>query len=375
MLLSILVIVFSSSADVSDLKVCETTVRSLLCAADYPTHEFKPGAPYDFVTMMKKNQERPCKADKENLKDYFMDVYKTTPEPVQKLLCGLKVIFLEEGEDKFGAAISPYFDVNDVKNEVVGESTKTFDVKLSGLYMSVNATSRILNPETCSSASQRRLNGYFSTDLEASLPLLPLYTYENDSLKCDFYGTLIHEAGHVFDFANGDISNTEAWLSIGWIKTPIHLPDGTVTNSYQPQFDEAFLAMTTQALVSTQIVPLFAELNKSPFPTFYSIYHPTEDFAEEFALHFGAHNYVLATTDGSIVFNPLENSKTVPSRIAKVAKVATSLADPNVKYVYEPRYETMTMPLVIPGEPLARDRFKAHILGSRGHKPHSVPGL
>jgi hypothetical protein len=310
---------------------CDEITRNLICVTDYlPEVENPPG---NFLPGIKKQQDRSCKSGHEDYKDYFMQVYKMTPEPVQKLICGVSVIYLVEGENvPYGGQVSYIYDINDVKNEKVYDGYKSYDLKAIGQYLSISVHYRIKNKETCADAAQRRFNARFGFASDfSSKQILPQYAFENDSPACDFVKTLIHEAGHIFDFANDVMSHHEDWVSKSFVET-----DGDY-----PRAKAGPLLFSANPLDSTQAKELLVEFNQSPFVTFYALNNPMEDFAEEFVNMFGEYKYSFVDLDGTKLVDIQNNNVTVDTRICKISYVSNVYNSPDIKFSLIPKYVTI----------------------------------
>lgn len=314
-----------------ELESCDAITRKLLCVTDY-LPEGEPSVD-DSLGSIKKMQNRTCKSGHEEVKDYFMQVYKTTPETVQKLICNVNVIFLEQGEEiPYGGAVSYVYDIDDVKNEEMHEGYKSFDVKVIGQSLSINVDYRITLRETCTEGAQRRLNARFAAPSDSSAQhLLPKYTFENDDTSCDFRTTLIHEAGHIFDFANDDISDYDQWALISFMSIEGENP--------KPKLSPLFFSESPLALSVAKTY--LEEFSRSPFVTFYAFTSPIEDFAEEFVNMFEGYKYTIADADGTNLVDIQSNNITVPSRKSKINFMKTIFNSTDIKLKVVPKYITL----------------------------------
>lgn len=309
---------------------CDEITRNLICVTDYlPEDEHLPG---NFLPGIKKQQARSCKSGHEDYKDYFMQVYKMTPESVQKLICGVSVIYLVEGEDvPYGGQVSYIYDTNDVKNEQIYDGYKSYDLKAIGQYLSISAHYRLKNKETCSDAAQRRFNARFGFASDFSTKqILPQYVFENDDTTCDFQKTLIHEAGHIFDFANDVVSDRYDWIAKSFVR---------IENDYKANLSPLFFA--ENPLEVNDAKKLLSEFNQSPFVTFYALNNPIEDFAEEFVNMFGGYKYLFTDIDGTKIVDIQNNNVTVDTRMNKISYMSNVYTSPDVKFKLTPTYVTI----------------------------------
>lgn len=334
-------------AETTDLVACEQITRSLMCVTDATVWDESKTE----IENAQVEQSRACREGKDDIKDYVMEVYKSTPPTVQLAICNLKAIYIEETESGYGARVQSYFDFNDMINEREVNGKKVVDIKVLGTSMNINAPSRIVRRESCSEMHTRWLRGYFKA--EVPVDQLPHYEFTgNDDASCGFRETLIHESGHIVDFAAGYMGINPIWAEQSF--TELVTRAGA---EYIPNFDPALVqGMWYDGLELDQAGALISAFSNSSFISFYGFVHPFEDFADEFLGAMGGTNFRIVAATGEVLMDSAVKDRTLNERIAKVAFMNGFLNTTPFLYQMNPHYEIYDAPSSTPSLRQRRSR-------------------
>jgi hypothetical protein len=218
--------------------------------------------------------------------------------------------------------------------------------------MNINGPARIGRRESCSEMHTRWLRGYFKAQVPADQ--LPHFEYiGNDDERCGFRETLIHESGHILDFAAGYVGISAMWSEQSFTEVVTRFG-----SEYTPNFDPALLqGMWYDGLDLNQAGDLISTFGASSFISFYGFVHPFEDFADEFLGAMGGTNFRIVAATGEVLLDSAVKDRTLNERIAKVAFMNGFLNTTPFLYEMVPHYETYDAPSSTPSVHAGKPRF------------------
>lgn len=259
---------------------CRENIAKVLCIVN-PTEEGQ------------QPENRPCLEGSEKYVGVFENLYDNYPLVLQKTFCSLNHLFIEK--DFYGTAYA---------GTLIDEDGNTVGA-IMGIRQSV--IDEQLNLATWASWKEQLSFGGV-TDSYTLTPTLPTIVLQSQVQTNDFlYFVIVHEFGHILDFANNVNKTTtcsepidknedpecemhkDSWGSISWI-----------TNQ-RPKFENEFLNRSSicfywckgNPLNVADVPQVYRDLAKTNFISIYSTTQPWDDFADSLAYYTMAKNLKL----------------------------------------------------------------------------------
>lgn len=264
---------------------------------------------------------RGCDADSAKYQAFFEAVYDRLPAPLQQMFCSVDALYVEPGLESIA-----YAGMRG-SGTVVGFRKSVID---EGLDLS-----------TVLSWKEQLPFGGKREDYALADDLPQLSAKSNDTpLKDLAYYVLVHEFGHLFDFANN--LNTQcfpgmacraapgSWTAISWATTlrPKAAADFPERRSI------CYYQCGNQVLPKSAIESVYSGLHATDFVTLYASTNVYDDFAESLAFYYlekeGDFTFELDTRQGS-TYDMLAKVK-APVFAAKRAYIEAFLQSNSIRY-------------------------------------------
>ena len=257
---------------------CRAQIGAALCVV---TSRFEPAG---------NSMSRGCDADDTKYRAFFEAVYDRLPQPLQKMFCSVDAIYVEPGLESIAyAGMRGGSAVMGFRKSVIDE----------GLDLST----------VLSWKEQLPFGGvHDSYDLAPDLP--KLMTHSNDKPLNDLaYYVLVHEFGHLFDFANhlntqcfpGAACRPEpgSWTAISWQNTNRPKAD----SDFPERHRICYYQCGGHVLPKSAIASVYQNLSQTNFITLYASTNVYDDLAESLAFYYlekeGDFSFGLDTQQGA----------------------------------------------------------------------------
>lgn len=280
----------ASSASMAD-EDCRAKIKDLVCVVSGST-----------------GGNRPCAPESADYVGYFEKIHDRLPEMLQKMFCRVQHIYLEKNIPSTAYA-SPW-------SNAIGIRKSLLDEKLTFAHWATWKEQLTFGG---------KLDSYA---VDETLP-----TFVSNGTNEDFVmNVVIHEFGHLFDFANdlneqeGAGFKTGSWGALGWKNNASPLANF----DFSDRKAICFYDCGGETLAKAKVAGIYNDVyTKTNFLNTYTSRNPREDFADTFAFYFTYElipdlSYVLETRQGkSYDFKAELNS----DRMAKKVDYIKSFVD------------------------------------------------
>lgn len=226
---------------------------------------------------------RPCAPESKDYVAFFQNLHDRLPEVLQKMFCKVERIYLEKNIPSTAYA-SPW-------SNAIGFRKSLLDEKLTFAHWATWKEQLTFGG---------KLDSY---QVDDTLP-----TFVSNGTHEDFVmNVMIHEFGHLFDFAN-DLNETEGlkfkagtWGELGWKSNATPL----ASFDFADRKSICFYDCGEDTLAKTKVEKIYSDVyTKTNFLNTYTSRNPREDFADTFAFFYTYQlipnlTYVLETRQGA----------------------------------------------------------------------------
>lgn len=247
---------------------CRAHIQNIVCLVD-PMKEGEDSA------------ARPCLADGENYALYFENIYDHAIPTLQKMFCSLSKIYIEKqfyGSAYAGTLHSPDGEISSV---IIGVRKSILDQNLE-------------LQRWASWKEQLSFGGDASSAYNVSSDLPTIQTPSQLPINNFLYFAIVHEFGHIFDFANQvnqftncpDIDNKadsecaavpDSWSSLSWK----NYDETNSQNDFAKRANLCFYSCAqTTPLMAADVPLIYQGLANSNFISTYAATNPWDDFAD-----------------------------------------------------------------------------------------------
>ncbi len=262
---------------------CRANISHIICEVEPQTQRF---------------EDRACQGGEAKYIPVFEQIYDSLDPINQKMFCSLRFIYVERNFFATAYASTVY------KKDSAGHV-----VHLPGTILGFRKAYLDLAPAFATWATWKDQLNFTEIKTDLDLPLnFPRFTAgsKNPSFLKD---VVIHEFGHMFDFANAldsvqlDDENCGAANPDESEKCPYHFVEknwGSLTwktfDTVKPEYDFfnrdrlCFYRCTTHMNPETEVLPFYQGLGHSVFVSTYAASNPMEDWAEAWAAHWMLEN-------------------------------------------------------------------------------------
>lgn len=278
----------SSIRTASDSEDCRARIRRAMCMVGGDVGSTEP---------------RPCLPGGETYAGYFEALHDHFPPALQRMFCSVREIRIER--DFAGTAYAGL--LRDSSGQPAGAM---MGIRKSALDKGLSLEQLVSWKEQLSFGG--RTDSY---DLTPGLPLV--HTRTGAPVNDFLYYVIVHEFGHLFDFANhlnryADPNcapasrgrecemHPESWGALSWV-TP-HTPKPE--NEFPHRTGLCFYWCDGHPLRREVIPTLYSGLDRTSFLSAYATTQPWDDFAESLAFHLTSESlgstYVVDTAQGPL---------------------------------------------------------------------------
>jgi hypothetical protein len=256
----------------------------------------------------------PCLENTKVYAEKIYNLYDSLPDHSKEAFCYIKKIFIVPGDVDFGGRASTSFDSNTVVDNQ--RNLGAIGYKQNGFILELSKKFRFDRNESVVDYANRVMQGPFEVDLssgEARHPNMPFYKYENDDMRSELYGTIVHEIGHFLDYSqnvntfsvkledNGVGSvELEGWMKTSW--------NADWNGRWFDLTPKVSIRLAQRPYLLDDIEAIFKDLNSSAFVSFYSLTRPVEDFAEFYTRKNLLGNYSLYNSAGKPFYPNLKRA-------------------------------------------------------------------
>ena len=275
---------------------CKAKIKEIVCVVEAGGH----------------GEERPCEAGSEKYASIFERIHDRLPEYLQKMYCRVSKIYIEK-ELRSTAYAAPW-------NSAIGIRQSLLDEKLTFA-------------EWATWKEQLTFGG--SLDSYATKEQLP--TFVSNGTHEDFVmNVVIHEFGHLFDFANelnGQWTVEKgSYAALSWKTLMLPLPGVDFPNRREICFYDCEDHPVKESLVETIYNDLYTKTN---FLNTYTSRNAREDFADTFAFVVSYQltpdlSYILETRKGKAF--DFKQELAAERMKTKVKYISDFIAKDNLQY-------------------------------------------
>lgn len=225
---------------------------------------------------------RPCLPESKRYVPVFEALHDKLPPAIQKMFCSLEKLYVEKNLESTAYALRG--------RPVIGIRATLIDEKLSLTQWATWKEQLIFGG---------RGDSYKTNDK------LPTYTGSEELTNDDMvFSIIVHEFGHLFDFANG-FNETDSrgdfkkgsWGELSWQS----FGRPTAANDFKNRSKLCFYGCSGSLPASTA-PQIYEDLHKTNFLNTYTARNPYEDFADTFSFYYffklTKHDYGLDTKQG-----------------------------------------------------------------------------
>lgn len=288
---------------------CRANIKKIICEVEPQKEPF---------------EERACLGGETKYIPIFVQIYDSLDPINQKMFCSLRIIYVERNFFATAYASTVY------KKENTGRI-----IQLPGTILGIRKAYLDLAPPFATWATWKDQLNFTAIKTDLDLPLtFPRFTAgpRNPSFLKD---VVIHEFGHMFDFANGldavQLDDENCGAANDSENCPYHFVEkswGSLAwknfNTIKPEYDFfnrdrlCFYRCTTHMNPETDVVPFYQGLGHSVFVSTYAASHPMEDWAEAWAAHWMLENgedfEIKASADDGFRASDIVNSPKAAER-------------------------------------------------------------